>query len=90
MSKSDEQLLKDLNKTTSPEEARNLMLNLIVPECKDIAKNFFMCLESRIERLDPKSTKYEEMEKKLNETFVPECMNNYNLEECLKKYDNNK
>jgi hypothetical protein len=90
MSKSDEAILRDLNKTTSPEEARQIMINLIVPECRDIAKNFFQCLENKIERLDPKTTKYEDMEKKLNETFVPECMNSYNLEDCLKKYDNNK
>jgi hypothetical protein len=87
MSKGEDTILKDLNKTTTPEEAQQMMINLINPQCRDIAKKFFTCLDGKVASFDPEKTKYEEMEKKMNDIYVPECMNLHNLEECLKKFE---
>ena len=87
MSSGDEKLLNDLNKASSPEEARQLILNQIVPECRQVGKSFFECVENQISNLYPKDVKYEELEKKVSDFIVPDCMKRYNLEECLSKFD---
>jgi hypothetical protein len=81
----DDAFIRDLNKTTTPQEARQLIVNQIIPECRDIGNNFFQCLEKKLEKVDAKTTKFDQIEKMLNEGFIPECRNSFNLEECLKK-----
>jgi hypothetical protein len=86
MSKGDEVFIKDLNNTSTPQEARQLIVNQLIPECREVGNNFFQCVEKRLETLDPKLTKYEDVERKIEESFLPECMKSFNLEECLNKY----
>ena len=43
-----DKVLKDLDNASSPEEARQIILNQIVPECRQIGKNFFECIEGHI------------------------------------------
>lgn len=84
----DEEFMKKLE-TASPEDAKKLVLNSIVPECRSIAGNFFDCVETKFKTIDPKaSTNFEQVEKQLNESIVPDCMRQYDLESCLKKYEN--
>lgn len=86
----DEEFMKKLD-TASPEEAKNLVISSIVPECRPVATKFFDCVENYFKTIDTKeSSKFEQVEKMLNETIVPECMKKHDLESCLKKYEDNK
>jgi hypothetical protein len=71
--------------------AKDLALKGIVPQCREIALNFFNCVENNLKALDkngnPRS--YQEMEEDLNKNVIPHCMKLHNLDECLRKYDNN-
>ena len=68
----------------SKDEAKSIIIDLIIPECRGVAKNFFDCIEEKTQNIDFKSaTSYEEVEKDLNEKYIPACMETYNLEGCL-------
>jgi len=87
-SKEDE-VLKKLE-TANKDEAKNIILDTIIPECRGVAGNFFDCLENKMKSVDFSNPKeYEKLEKLLNETFVPQCMSSYNLEECISKNEKN-
>jgi hypothetical protein len=85
MSSDNNAFANGLNDNTTPEQARQFIVNQLVPECREIGNNFFSCLEKRIATLDPKTTSYEEMEKKMGESFIPECMKTFDLDSCLNK-----
>jgi hypothetical protein len=84
----EDKILKELDNASSPEEAKQIILNQIVPECRQIGKNFFECIENHISSTSLNNIKTEDIERKVNEIFVPECMKKFNLEECLAKFDN--
>jgi hypothetical protein len=84
----DDKVLKELDNASTPEEARQIILNQIVPECRQIGKNFFECIEGHISSSTLNNIKPDELERKVNEIFVPDCMKKFNLEECLVKFEN--
>lgn len=71
------------------QSAKELALMGIVPECRDVAKKFFQCLEDNLNPYDKKGKllTYQQLEYELNKHVIPMCMEKYNLEACLKKYD---
>ena len=78
-----DEIMKKLE-NASKDEAKNIIIDLIIPECRGVAKNFFDCVEEKTQNIDFKNAKsYEEVEKDLNEKFIPGCMETYNLEGCL-------
>lgn len=76
--------------SSSPEEAKELVIQSLAPECRGVGKNFFNCVESKILQLSSnQNIAYNEIEQKMMNTYVPECMSKFNLEECLSKYESN-
>jgi hypothetical protein len=72
----------------SKEEARNIILDLINPECKSVASSFFTCIEEQTNGFDIQAGgSFEKMENDLNEKFIPNCMSKHNLEECLNTHN---
>lgn len=83
---SDEMLRK--LETANRDEAKNIIVEMIIPECRSVARNFFDCVEEKTQNIDFRNAKsYEEVEKDLNEKFIPACMETYNLEGCLQLND---
>jgi hypothetical protein len=79
----EEETFKKLE-NSSKEEARQIILDLIQPECKSVASNFFTCIEDHTKEYDFQSGQsFEKIEVDLNEKYIPDCMNKFNLEECL-------
>jgi hypothetical protein len=77
-------------KNSSPEEAKNLVIDSLVPECRDVGRNFFNCVETSLMGLTSKAnTDYAEIEKKMINEFVPKCMTKHDLESCLQKFEKN-
>lgn len=67
---------KILNKET--------ILSGIHVECKDIAKGFFECMEEKYVGLDKRYRRtLEEFEKISHKNFIPQCMDKYDIEDCL-------
>ena len=81
-------LNKDIKENIN--NAKNLSLKGIFPQCRTIANNFFNCIENNLIPFnkDGKNYTYDELEKDLNERVIPFCLNKYNLNECLNKYGN--
>ena len=85
----EDEVLKRLE-NANKDEAKNIILETIIPECRGIAGNFFDCLENKMKTVDFNNPQeYEKLEKILNEKFVPDCMSSYNLEECISKNEKN-
>lgn len=82
---SEEEILRKLEHA-NPDEAKKIVLDSIIPECKDIASNFFDCVEEQFKTLDMNKVGFQDVEKMLNNEMVPKCMTKYNLESCLSKY----
>lgn len=83
----DEAFLNELEHAT-PEKAKEMLLQAVRPECRNTASNFFACVEDKIKTLDEKESSNQAIiEKKIAEKIIPDCMNNYDLESCLAKYD---
>jgi hypothetical protein len=78
-------LLKNIS--SDPLQMKQFILNLITPECKEVANGLFDCLENKLQTFDLKGGKFEDVEKRINETIIPECFNNFNLDDCLAKND---
>jgi hypothetical protein len=85
-----EQAMKDLGQM-SPEEARKFVINSITPECRELAENFFSCIEDQFKSLGAHEvTDIQAIERNLNQTIIPACSAKYDLEACIKKYDQGK
>lgn len=82
-----DEVLKKLE-NADKDEAKSIIIDLIIPECRGTAKNFFDCIEEKTKDINldnPKS--YQDVEKDLNEKYIPACMEIYNLEGCLQLND---
>ena len=81
-------LNKDIKENIN--NAKNLSLKGIFPQCRSIANNFFNCIENNLIPFnkDGKNYSYEELEKDLNERVIPMCMKQYDLNSCLNLYKN--
>jgi hypothetical protein len=88
MNKNDQDNKDLLNKLeqASPEEAKNLVVQSLVPECRGVASSFFDCIEEKIKTIEDKNMDFKQMEREFNDNFTPACMKNFDLESCLKKY----
>ena len=80
--------MEDLNKDKSPEDLRKFVVDLMVPECREVANSFFNCVETKISSFgDHQNMEYAKLEKQMQSDYVPACMSKFNLESCLDKYD---
>jgi hypothetical protein len=82
----DDKILKELDNATNTDQAREIILKNMIPECRSIGKKFFECVEGRISS-NLSQMKQEELERKIDREFVPDCMGKFNLEECLSKFE---
>ncbi len=83
---SDRELMKKLE-NSSPEDAKKLVIESIHPECRDVAKSFFDCIEEKFNTLDNKTMSMSQMEKEFNTNISPSCMANFDLEKCLQRFE---
>jgi len=81
----EEQFMKKLE-NSSPEEARNLIIQSFPSACQGIGSNFFNCLEDNIKVFEGKNIDMVQMEKEFNDNITPKCMKQFNLEDCLKQF----
>ena len=80
--------MADINKDLNPEEVKKFVVDLMVPECKDVANSFFNCVETKISSFgNNENMEYVKLEKQMQTNIVPGCMKKFNLESCLDKYD---
>jgi hypothetical protein len=82
---SDQELMKKLE-SSSPEEAKQLVIDSIHPECRTVARSFFDCLEEQFQGYENKELSLSQMEKEFNNIITPLCMQKFNLEDCLKQF----
>ena len=74
----------------SSNEAKNIAVESLPIQCKQIGLNFFNCVEEKVLILSSDiSLNHASIETKMINEYVPECMVKFNLEECLQKYDPN-
>lgn len=69
--------------------AKELAIKGIVPECRNIALDFFNCIEENLRPIDKngRTLSYQELEFELNKNIIPYCIKKHDLDSCLKKYD---
>ena len=85
MNSSDKDIMDRLE-NASPEEAKKIVIESIVPQCRSLATNFFDCVEVKLKEIENKNLNLEQMEKEFNNNITPFCMKNFDLESCLKQY----
>jgi hypothetical protein len=84
---SEDEILKRLE-SANKDEAKNIILETILPQCRDVASSFFDCVENKMKTIDFANPRdYENLERQINEKFVPECMGIHNLEDCLASHE---
>ena len=83
----DDEIMRKLE-NSSKDEAKNIIIDLIIPECRGIAKNFFTCVEEKVSTLNANNEN--EFNQQLNDHFIPNCMQVYNLQECVELNDRKK
>lgn len=72
----------------SKDEAKSIIIDMILPECRGLAKSFFDCVEEKTQNNDFKDSKsFDDWEKAINDKFIPECMTLYDLNGCLDAED---
>jgi hypothetical protein len=72
------------NKTYAYEEATKKVLQQVIPECREVASNFFKCLEPKIAKIDLNSF---DIGKGVDKNFVQDCQAKFNIDECLEKFE---
>jgi|LauGreDrversion4_2_1035121.scaffolds.fasta_scaffold3455714_1 hypothetical protein len=82
---SDQELLKKLE-NSSPEDAKQLVIDSINPECRTVARSFFDCLEEQLKGYENKTLTVKQLENEFNSTITPLCMQKFNLEDCIQKF----
>lgn len=84
---------KDTSKnleSSSSNEAKNVAIESLPVQCKQIGLNFFNCVEEKVLQLSSDiSINHASIESKMINDYVPECMKKFNLEDCLLKFDPN-
>jgi hypothetical protein len=81
----EQELLKKLE-SASPEEAKNLVIQSIIPQCRTVARDFFDCIEDRLKSYEQSNMDLKDMEREFNDNISPICMKNFDLESCLRQY----
>lgn len=84
---SNDETLKKLE-NSSKLEAKSIILDLIIPECRGVAKNFFDCVDQKTQITDFTTTNNKDIENELDKKYIPDCMKTNNLEGCLESIQN--
>jgi len=84
MNSNDKDILDRLE-NASPEEAKKIVIESIHPQCRNVASNFFDCVESKLKDLENKNLNLQQMENEFNNNITPFCMGKFDLENCLKQ-----
>lgn len=77
------------NQANNDQELKNMVINSLPEACRQIGRTFFECLETRAKEVDSTITNEKQFEAFMNETAIPKCLSEYNLEECLIKNQKN-
>ena len=77
--------MSDLN----PNDIRMQLVNDLPLECRDLGKNFFECIETKMDEMQHLLTpniSYEDLDKFVNEKVLPQCAEKYDVASCVNKY----
>lgn len=66
-------------------EAKATVVDSLPKQCKDVGNSFFTCVDDSITKLSSSGMNYNDSSSKLVKELIPNCMNKYNLEDCLKQ-----
>ena len=67
------------------EQTKKDVINSLPEECRTIGKSFFDCLDKNATEAQTKNFNEKQYEAFMVETAIPECLKEYNLDECLQK-----
>ena len=67
------------------EQTKIDVINSLPEDCRTIGKSFFDCLEKHATEGQTKNFNEKQYESFMVETAMPECLKEYNLDECLQK-----
>ena len=70
------------------EDLKKLVIESLPQECREIGSNFFSCLEDTSNQAQISNLNEKQFETFMTETAVPQCLKEFNLEECLAKNQN--
>lgn len=77
------------NPVENDQELKNMVLNSLPEQCRQIGKNFFDCLELKAKDAQNLNYNEQQFEAFMNNSGIPKCLSDFNLEECLIKYQKN-
>ena len=79
-------LFKKLDEA-SPEECEEIMVNLMIPACRPIYRNFLGCLKKRTESMDLKNmNSFKDVIKESKTKIIPECREIYDIRNCIRTH----
>lgn len=61
------------------------VVNSLPEACRELGKNFFDCLELKAQDAMNLNYNDKQYESFMNDSALPQCLNEYNLEDCLVK-----
>ena len=70
------------------QEIKKALIEQLPNECRSLGLKFFECIEEETSKQLPSSgenTSYEEVEKLINNSIIPICISQYNIEDCVNK-----
>ena len=73
------------NNVDNDQELKDMVINSLPEQCKTVGRSFFDCLELKAQ--DAQNLNYDEkqFEEYMNNSAIPKCLTEHNLEECLIK-----
>ena len=71
------------------ESAKRDVINSLPEECRTVGTGFFQCLEKSANDAQSRDLKEDKYQDFMVGTAVPNCLKEYNLEDCLEKNEKN-
>ncbi len=76
------------NNVDNDQELKNMVINSLPEQCRTVGRSFFECLELKAQDAQNSNFNEKQFEEFMNTSAIPKCLNEYNLEECLVKNQN--
>jgi len=73
------------NNVDNDQDLKNMVLNSLPEQCREIGKTFFDCLEIKSQEAQNLNYNEKQFEEFMNTSAIPKCLTEHNLEECLIK-----
>jgi hypothetical protein len=70
------------------QELKNMVINSLPEACRNVGREFFDCLELKSQEAQSSNLNEKQFEEFMNNTAIPKCLSEFNLEECLVKNQN--